>query len=236
MTERVRIQAQLPERLLDNVREGTSVEIISNGKVRKAFITSIFGVVKPETRTFTAEVLVDNSERTYFPGQFVKMAVAEGKKIRALAVRSSAIETDAEGKRFVWVMVEKEEKNEKPMDWTCTMHPEVSEKGPGICPICKMELVPRTRSGKYVASRRYVTLGVEDGKYTAVLSGLHEGEQVIWAGHENLVEGSAVQETAWDERGPKELPMGTGETAHGHSAPPYAPEKESMKEEVHKGH
>ncbi|HWP30793.1 MAG TPA: efflux RND transporter periplasmic adaptor subunit [Fimbriimonadales bacterium] len=237
VTEKVRIQVQLPERLLDVVREGTPVEIISNGNARKAFITSIFGAVRPETRTFTAEALIDNSERIYFPGQFVEVAVAKGKRIHALAVRSSAVKTDADGKRFVWVMVEKEEKNGKPTDWTCTMHPEVSEKGPGICPICKMDLVPRTRTGKYIATRRYVTTGAEDGKYTAILSGLQKGDKVIWAGHENLTEGAAVEETEWSESGPKKLPMGTGKTTHIHGAPPMTSEKESMREEeAHKGH
>lgn len=237
VTGKVRIQVQLPERLLEIVREGTPVEIIGNGKVRRAFITSIFGTVRPETRTFTAEALIDNSERVFLPGQFVEVAVAKGKSIRALAVRSSAIETDAEGKQFVWVMVEREEKNGKPTDWTCTMHPEVSEKGPGICPICKMDLVPRTRTGKHIATRRYVTTGAEDGKYTAILGGLQKGDKVIWSGHENLTEGAAVQETEWGEHGPKELPMGTGKTTHIHgSSPPILPEKEGMPEEVHKGH
>lgn len=234
--ERVRIQVQLPERLLDTVREGTSVEIISSGKVRKAYITSTFGAVRTETRTFTAEALVDNSDRTYLPGQFVEVAVAKGKRIHALAVRSSAVKTDAEGKPFVWVMVERKETNGKPTDWTCTMHPEVSEKGPGVCPICKMDLVPRTRSGKYIASRRYVTTAVDDGEYTAIFSGLQEGDKVIWAGaFENLTEGAAVQETEWGESGPKELPSGTGMTTHIHGAPPQTQKKDLM-QDSHEGH
>ena len=32
-------------------------------------------------------------------------------------------------------------------DWTCPMHPEVSQPGPGDCPICSMPLVPRGELG-----------------------------------------------------------------------------------------
>lgn len=35
---------------------------------------------------------------------------------------------------------------EKAGDWTCPMHPEVSEDGPGSCPICGMALVPRAKA------------------------------------------------------------------------------------------
>lgn len=39
-------------------------------------------------------------------------------------------------------------------DWTCPMHPEVSLPGPGTCPKCGMDLVPRAEGG---------TQGISDG-------------------------------------------------------------------------
>jgi Cu(I)/Ag(I) efflux system membrane fusion protein len=30
-----------------------------------------------------------------------------------------------------------------PIVFTCPMHPDVLNEGPGICPICKMDLVPK---------------------------------------------------------------------------------------------
>ena len=44
---------------------------------------------------------------------------------------------------------------EKPSNidyWTCTMHPSVSEKGPGKCPICSMDLVPVMKESATPAS------------------------------------------------------------------------------------
>ncbi|MCH8557890.1 MAG: efflux RND transporter periplasmic adaptor subunit [Balneolia bacterium] len=32
--------------------------------------------------------------------------------------------------------------------WTCSMHPSVREDGPGICPICAMDLIPASASGE----------------------------------------------------------------------------------------
>jgi hypothetical protein len=86
------------------------------------------------------------------------------------------------------------------------MHTEVSEPGPGKCPICKMELVPRARGGKEIASRRSVVVGDSDGSYTEITSGLKPGELVIWAGFDGLVEGTPVRSVKWGNGGPQTLP------------------------------
>lgn len=36
-----------------------------------------------------------------------------------------------------------QEKEQRASDWTCPMHPEVSQSGPGTCPKCGMTLMPR---------------------------------------------------------------------------------------------
>src|SRR6266581_2015191 len=36
------------------------------------------------------------------------------------------------------------ETEQQTSDWTCPMHPEVSQSGPGNCPKCGMSLIPRT--------------------------------------------------------------------------------------------
>lgn len=90
------------------------------------------------------------------------------------------------------------------------MHPEVSMPGPGKCPICKMDLVPRSRSGSFIAERKVVTVGKTDGHYVEVLSGLQEGDQVIWAGFEGLQPGTPVKSVEWGNTGPKSLPSPEG--------------------------
>lgn len=45
---------------------------------------------------------------------------------------------------------------EKVQIYTCAMHPQIRQEGPGICPICNMELVPVKESGKDVGERELV--------------------------------------------------------------------------------
>lgn len=79
------------------------------------------------------------------------------------------------------------------IDWTCTMHPEVSKEGPGDCPICKMTLVKRTKGSKFIAVRRIVSEGSQSGDWMEIKSGLRGGEMVITSGFLDLVEGAALQ-------------------------------------------
>lgn len=222
VVNRMRIQAQLPERLASKVSVGMPLRVITDGAAVDARVTSVFSAVNADTRTFTVEALLDNKSRTFLAGQFAQVGVATGPKEEALAVRASAIKTDASGNKYVWLMKEKEGSGE-PTDYTCTMHPEVSQPRPGICPICKMDLVPRTKTGKFYASRRNVSVGPSDGVYTAVRSGLTEGENVIWAGTEDLYEDAPVEAVEWSPEGPKQLPGGTGTTTHEHGAMPSEP-------------
>ncbi|MCH8273808.1 MAG: efflux RND transporter periplasmic adaptor subunit [Armatimonadetes bacterium] len=212
--KKVRIQTQVPERLADRVRPGTAVEITAGEIVRQAEITSVFQAIDPKTRTFTAEALVDNPDKAFLPGMYVEVTVTTAGAEQVLAVRNSAIKEAADGSRFVWVMVEREDDAAAITDWTCTMHPDVSEPGEGDCPICKMPLVPQSRTGRFFASRRQVTLGPTNGRYTAILSGVDLGDQVIWAGNDDLDEEAPVQAVEWGRTGPKELPSGTGTTTH----------------------
>jgi len=203
MAEKVRIQAQLPEALAAFVSPGTPVVIRYGELVRPSRITSAFPTADTSTRTFTVEAILDNPAHRFLPGSFATMSVQTAETQSQLAVRSPAIQTDASGTSFVWVVAESAEGQKT--DWTCPMHTEVSETGPGNCPICKMELVPRSRGGRTIATRRAVTAGASDGPFTAVTGDLKPDEAVIWAGFETLIQGSPIQVVSWGENGPKQL-------------------------------
>jgi multidrug efflux pump subunit AcrA (membrane-fusion protein) len=216
-SSRVRVQAQLPERLAPKVKVGSSVEIVAGDMRKHAAITSLAGAVNSDTRTFMAEAIVPNSDGRLLAGMFAKMRVQLARPQEVLSIRNSAVRSAPDGSAFVWVMEEKKESAPASQtDWTCTMHPEVSRPGPGSCPICKMDLVPRSRSGKFIAVRKPVKLGIPDDTFTPIISGLKEGEMVIWAGHEDLYQNAPVQAVAWGETGPQTLPSGTGEMS-GHT-------------------
>ncbi len=219
---KVRVQVEVPERLWSRVRVGSplTLEGFASQSLRKtAKVTSVFPLVQADTRTFRVEALVDNSEGNLLPGMFVRVRLQTTQPKKVLAVRREAIRFTSDQKPYVWVIVETQEGAVS--DWTCTMHPEISQPGPGICPICKMDLVPRERKGRFVATRREVQIGESDGRYTEITQGLRPGEQVIWAGFENLTEGAPVQPVPWTGEGPRELPAPSAppgtDHAKGHS-------------------
>lgn len=213
----VRVQSELPQALASQVRAGTRVLITTGSTTREATVSSVFPVVSADSRTFRVEALVPNKDHSLLPGMYATLSLLGGPE-DGLSVRNSAIQYDADGNAFVWVMGEAESSGEA-TDWTCTMHPEVSEPGPGICPKCKMDLVPRKGTGDHVAEARKVQLGAQGRTHTAIASGLAETDQVIWAGIPGLFPGAPVRAMEWGENGPKELPAAAGmPEGHDHSA------------------
>jgi multidrug efflux pump subunit AcrA (membrane-fusion protein) len=92
-------------------------------------------------------------------------------------------------------------------EYTCTMHPEVISDKPGKCPKCGMDLVPKKVGGRQVAYLADITIGLSNPDKTEVLTGLKEGDEVIFAGYANLQPGMPVVATEWGSQGPKELPL-----------------------------
>ena len=188
---RVRVQADVPQNLSGSLRTGMSVRIIGDSFEKSALLSSVFPSVDTQTRTFRIETVLTNSDGKLKPGMFARIE-ADGSGERELAVRSTAVMSDDSGK-FVWTI--KTKTGTGTSDWTCTMHPEVSEKGPGKCPKCGMDLTLREKGGSLTAHRQVVTITHSGGDYTAIASGLKDGDKVIWAGFESLIEGTPVQES-----------------------------------------
>lgn len=95
----------------------------------------------------------------------------------------------------------------KKVQYTCTMHPEVLTDKPGKCPKCAMDLVPKELGAKKVAQLVEIEIGLANPDRTEVLSGLEEGEEVIFAGYENLQPGLSVVAAEWGKAGPERLPL-----------------------------
>lgn len=55
-----------------------------------------------------------------------------------------------------------------------------------------------------------VTTGLSNAKFVEITSGVQDGEQVIYAGHESLKDGDPVVPTEWGPNGPLSVPPATG--------------------------
>lgn len=208
--DRMRIQAELPQSLAASVNLGQRLKVKFGGRESHAAVTAIFPSVNEATRTFRIEAILDNASGAFKAGSFAEVALVDEAVSATVAVRSGAVQADLQGGSYVWVLRDAGTANQS-KDWTCTMHPEVSMPGPGKCPICKMDLVPRSRSGNLVAEKQAVTTGKSDGNYTEILDGLRAGQEVIWAGFEGLQPNTPVERVEWGSTGPKSLPSPKGE-------------------------
>lgn len=210
--DRVRLQANVAESDALGIRAGNPVTatVPADPNLRlNARVTSVFYAANPQSRTVTVEAVVPNDTGRLLPGQYVVMQIAKGNPQKIISVPLSAVQRDADGKPFVWVV--RQNQAEGKVAYTCVMHPEVKSDRPGKCPKCGMDLVPEKRGGKYTAHRVNVTLGASSGRRVAVLSGLREGDEVISRGNEYLKEGDPVTPVEWGVSGPKTLPEPSGE-------------------------
>lgn len=224
--KQVRIQAEVASDDVEKIRLGNTVYIkTSQGSKDEltAQVTSIFPAADPTSRTFTVESLIDNlvdsksigsqkqnqigavRQYRYLPGQYVVMRIETGRH-RGLVIPTSAV-VWREGKAQVWKAVSSGKSRSAKVEYTCTMHPEVISDKPGKCPKCGMDLVPKNVGGRQVAYLADITIGLSNPDKTEVLTGLKEGDEVIFAGYANLQPGMPVVATEWGSQGPKELPL-----------------------------
>ncbi|MBI1331681.1 MAG: HlyD family efflux transporter periplasmic adaptor subunit [Armatimonadetes bacterium] len=193
---KLRVQADLPQALAGQVRVGSPARIRVNGKVLETKISSVFPFVEGNSRTFRVEALVDNPRNGLDVGSYAELEVFTHDQTQGLAVQNEAIKTASDGTHYVWLIKEGAPIPDKEREYTCTMHPEVSHKGPGKCPICDMPLVPRDARGSLTVERQPVEIGVKDNSYTQIVSGLKAGDEVTTHGDAELFPKAAVRSAA----------------------------------------
>jgi multidrug efflux pump subunit AcrA (membrane-fusion protein) len=201
-----RVQADLPQSMLSRVSVGSGVRLTAGVLVQTGVITSVFPSVDPMTRTFRVEALAPEGFTT---GMSVDMEIFLGSEETALTVAKEAVLTDQHGHSFVWTIKEREVDPNEVMQYTCTMHPDILEDGPGLCPLCKMDLTPLSAAGNLQAEKRMVEVSRIAGLYAYIIGGLEEGDEVISKGHTTVFPGMAVQPVEWGESGPVTLPSGS---------------------------
>ena len=91
------------------VKKGDSVEVTADAIPGKTFygkINRIYPTVDPTTRTFTAEVKIDNNYKTLRPGMFVRATVNFGTNNNVVIPDVAVVKQQGSGERFVYVLNE----------------------------------------------------------------------------------------------------------------------------------
>lgn len=228
----LRIQSDLPQRLAGSVRAGSQVRATVNGRTLDARVTSVFPFVEGSTRSFRIEAKIANPGYAIQAGSFAEVEVVTSTPVLALSVRREALKSAGDGSHYVWVVKVGKAVDDKQAVYTCTMHPQIEQKGPGLCPICKMDLVPKDATGNVRVERRGVKVGARDSRYVAILGGLAEGEEVTVAGDDELFPGSAVKIVSGTESAPTDQVEDKGQG----TVPPEKDQSRHSTMEGHEGH
>lgn len=179
----IRLQANVAEADLARVRVGNPITMrAQDGRIlAKARVTSITPAVDPVARTAVVEALAPNADHRFLPGQYVRMEITTDRRPDALRAPSSAIR---------WQSA----RSSRTLSTRQTAYVWVTEPAEGEA---------------FTVRRASVQTGATDGRYTEILSGLEEGQQVVTRGHGALREGDAVAAVSWGDGGPEALPPAT---------------------------
>ena len=103
----VKLLVGISETDYSKVKKGDSVEVTADAIPGKTFygkINRIYPTVDPTTRTFTAEVKIDNNYKTLRPGMFVRATVNFGTNNNVVIPDVAVVKQQGSGERFVYVL------------------------------------------------------------------------------------------------------------------------------------
>ena len=103
----VKLLVGISETDYSKVKKGDSVEVTADAIPGKTFygkINRIYPTVDPTTRTFTAEVKIDNAYKTLRPGMFVRATVNFGVNNSVVIPDVAVVKQQGSGERFVYVL------------------------------------------------------------------------------------------------------------------------------------
>ncbi len=104
--DRVRLQANVSQRDVVNIRPGTTVVANvpgSNLTPIKGKITSIFPQANNQTRTVTVEAVIDNPDGQLLSGKFLEMKIVTARKANAITIPQAAV-VEFQDQPSVWVV------------------------------------------------------------------------------------------------------------------------------------
>ena len=105
----VKLLVAISESDYSKVKKGDKVEVVADaltGKVFNGKIKKIYPTIDPATRTFTAEVVVNNPKRELRPGMFARVTVNFGVNNNVVIPDIAVVKQQGSGERFVYVLNE----------------------------------------------------------------------------------------------------------------------------------
>ena len=103
----VKLLVAISESEYTKVKKGDSVEITADAVPGKTFfgkVDKIYPTIDAATRTFTAEVVVDNNYSTLRPGMFARVIVDFGSNFNVVIPDVAVVKQQGSGERFVYVL------------------------------------------------------------------------------------------------------------------------------------
>ena len=105
----VKLLVAISESDYSKVKKGDKVEVVADaltGKVFEGKVRKIYPTIDPATRTFTAEVVVNNPKRELRPGMFARVTVNFGVNNSVVIPDIAVVKQQGSGERFVYVLNE----------------------------------------------------------------------------------------------------------------------------------
>ena len=105
----VKLLVAISESDYSKVKKGDKVEVVADaltGKVFDGKIRKIYPTIDPATRTFTAEVVVNNPKKELRPGMFARVTVNFGVNNNVVIPDVAVVKQQGSGERFVYVLNE----------------------------------------------------------------------------------------------------------------------------------
>jgi multidrug efflux pump subunit AcrA (membrane-fusion protein) len=182
-TGNLKLDFTIPEKYINSVKQGSKAELYvpSLNHTASATLTRVSRFIDARSGGAQAEATVSNPSGNLTPGMSAEIEVVVAFKDAALAVPIDCV-LGLDGK-FVYVVTER--KTEPDTSFTTRR---VERGKPVVDTLVKMVDVG-------IALKRDIEVGLENGSFIEVISGLKPGEEVIYVGQRIVEEGGKVEIT-----------------------------------------
>lgn len=102
----VKIIINVTESDISRVKKGMPVDVTFDaypGETFSANISRVYPQIDPTTRTFQAEVIVNNPDNKLFPGMFSRVTLDRGSETRVVVPDRAVVKQTGSGNRYVYV-------------------------------------------------------------------------------------------------------------------------------------